>query len=89
MYYTQQRGKCCICGGNCNTVCVGCKRWYCVKTQDDKLRKMISDFIDRVEFMDGERPPSTLAINDVADDGTTKEFCVVDNGCYHIVHKEA
>jgi hypothetical protein len=39
--------------------------------------------------MDGERPPSTLAINGVADDGTTKEFCVVDNGCYHIVHREA
>jgi hypothetical protein len=50
---------------------------------------MISNSNDRVEFMDGERPPSTLAINGVADDGTTKEFCVVDNGCYHIVHKEA
>jgi hypothetical protein len=61
-----------------------------MKTRDDKLKKMISGSNDIVEFMNGARPPSTLAINGVDDDGTTtKEFCIVDNGCYHIVHRQA
>jgi hypothetical protein len=51
--------------------------------------KMISDSNDKVDFMDGERPPSGLVINGVASDGTTKEFCVVDNGCYHMWHRQS
>jgi hypothetical protein len=89
LFFTQQRGKCCICGGNTNMVCIGCKRCYCIKNHDEKLKKMISDSNDKVDFMDGERPPSELVINGVASDRTTREFCVVDNGCYHIVHREA
>jgi hypothetical protein len=89
LFFTQQRGKCCICGGNTNMVCIGCKRCYCIKNHDEKLKKMISDSNDIVDFMDGERPPSELVINGVASDRTTREFCVVDNGCYHIVHREA
>jgi hypothetical protein len=70
-------------------VCVGCKRWYCMVNRDEKLKKMITDSNDRVEFMNGDRPPSELIINGVDGDGTTKEFCIVDDACYHIVHREA
>jgi hypothetical protein len=89
LFFTQQRGKCCICGSNSNMICIGCKRCYCIKNHDEKLKKMISDSNDRVDFLDGERPPSELVIYGVADDGTTKEFCIVDNGCYHIVHRQS
>jgi hypothetical protein len=89
LYYTTTRNRCCICGGNTNMVCIGCKRWYCCKNQDQKLTKLVADTDSRVAFMDGERPPSTLAVNGVADDGRTKEFCIVDNGCFHIVHRQS
>jgi hypothetical protein len=87
LFFTQQRGKCCICGGNTNMVCIGCKRCYCIKNHDEKLKKMITDTDSRVEFMTGDRPPSELVIHGVAANGTTKEFCTVDNGCYHIWHR--
>jgi hypothetical protein len=90
LYYTKQRNKCCICGGNSNMVCVGCKRWYCCKNQDEKLKDMITNSNDRVAFMDGERPPSELVMNGVAADGiTTAKFCVVDNGCFHMWHRQS
>jgi hypothetical protein len=51
---------------------------------------MIFDFNDRVDFMDGERPPSELVINGVAADvTTTSKFCTVDNGCYHMWHQQS
>ena len=51
---------------------------------------MISDSNDRVEFMNGERPPSELVIHGVAADGTTTaKFCTVDNGCYHMWHRQS
>ena len=70
-------------------VCVGCKRWYCCKNQDQRLYSMILDTDSRVAFTDGDRPPSELIINGVDVDGTTSKFCIVDNGCYHIVHRQA
>jgi hypothetical protein len=88
LFYTKQRRKCCICDGNTNMVCVGCKRWYCCVNRDDKLMKLITDTDSRVEFMNGDRPPSELDIRGVAVDGTTtSKFCVVDNGCYHMWHR--
>ena len=51
--------------------------------------KLITDTDSRVEFMNGDRPPSELVIHGVAANGTTKEFCTVDNGCYHMRHKQS
>jgi hypothetical protein len=50
---------------------------------------MITNSNDRVAFMDGERPPSELVMNGVAADGTTANFCVVDNGCFHMWHRQS
>ena len=51
---------------------------------------MIFDTDSRVAFMDGERPPSELVMNAVAVDGTsTSKFCTVDNGCYHMWHRQS
>jgi hypothetical protein len=49
--------------------------------------KLITDTDSRVEFMTGDRPPSELIIHGVAANGTTNEFCTVDNGCYHMWHR--
>jgi hypothetical protein len=90
LFHTKTRGKCCICRGNTNMLCVGCKRWYCMVNRDEKLKQMITDSNDRVEFMNGERPPSELVIHGVAADGTTTaKFCTVDNGCYHMWHRQS
>jgi hypothetical protein len=90
LFYTKQRRKCCICDGNTNMVCVGCKRWYCCKNQDQKLTKLVTDTDSRVAFMGGDRPPSELVIHGVAADGTTtSQFCTVDNGCYHMWHRQS
>jgi hypothetical protein len=90
LFYTNQIRKCFICNTNTNGVCVGCKRWYCIKNRDEKLMKLITDTDSKVEFMTGDRPPSELVIHGVAADGTTtSKFCVVDNGCYHIWHRQS
>jgi hypothetical protein len=70
-------------------VCVGCKRWYCCKNQDEKLKDMTTNSNDRVAFMDGERLPSEFVMNGVAADGTTAKFCVVDNGCFHMWYRQS
>jgi hypothetical protein len=89
LFYTKTRNKCCICNTNTNMLCIGCKRWYCCVNRDDKLMKLITDTDSRVAFMDGERPPSELVIHGVAADSTTNEFCTVDNGCYHMWHRQS
>jgi hypothetical protein len=90
LYFTEQIKKCSICDTNSNYVCIGCKRWYCIKNRDDKFYKMILKSDSRVAFIeDGERPPSKLVIHGVANDGSTKEFCTVDNGCYHMWHRQS
>ncbi|OEU17716.1 hypothetical protein FRACYDRAFT_238144 [Fragilariopsis cylindrus CCMP1102] len=88
LYYTK-RNKCCICGVQSNFVCVICKRWYCCKNQDEKINNMILANDSRVAFLGGERPPSELVMNGVAADGSTKEFCTVENGCFHIHHRQS
>ena len=50
---------------------------------------MILNADSRVAFMDGERPPSELVMNGVAADGSTKEFCTVENGCFHMYHRQS
>ena len=50
---------------------------------------MILGTDSRVAFLDGERPPRELVIHGVASDGSTKEFCTVDNGCYHMRHRQS
>jgi hypothetical protein len=89
LYQSKQRLKCCICGSNSNMVCIICKRWYCFVNRDEKLKKLITDTDSRVKFMNGDRPPSELVIHGVATDGTTKEFCTVGNGCYHMWHRQS
>jgi hypothetical protein len=89
LFYTKTRNKCCICNTNTHMLCIGCKRWYCCVNRDDKLMKLITDTDSRVAFMDGERPPSELVIHGVAADSTTNEFCTVDNGCYHMWHRQS
>ncbi|OEU14444.1 hypothetical protein FRACYDRAFT_240987 [Fragilariopsis cylindrus CCMP1102] len=88
LYYTK-RNKCCICGVQSNFVCVICKRWYCCKNQDEKINNMILANDSRVAFLGGERPPSELVMNGVAADGSTKEFCTVENGCFHMHHRQS
>jgi hypothetical protein len=90
LYFTKQIKKCSICDTNSNYVCVGCKRWYCIKNRDTKFYNMILKSDSRVAFIeDGERPPSELVIHGVANDGSTQEFCTVDNGCYHMWHRQS
>ncbi|OEU22028.1 hypothetical protein FRACYDRAFT_232182 [Fragilariopsis cylindrus CCMP1102] len=86
---TKKRSKCCICGGNTNHVCIGCKRPYCMVNRDEKICSMILGGDSRVAFLDGERPPSELVMNGVAADGSTKEFCTVENGCFHMYHRQS
>jgi hypothetical protein len=51
---------------------------------------MITNTDSRVTFMEGDRPPSELVIQGVAANGTTTaKFCVVDNGCYHMWHRQS
>ncbi|OEU09246.1 hypothetical protein FRACYDRAFT_248581 [Fragilariopsis cylindrus CCMP1102] len=79
LYWTKQIKKCSICDTNSNYVCLGCKRWYCIKSRDEKFYNMILKSDSRVAFIeDGERPPSELVIHGVANDRSTKEFCTVD-----------
>jgi hypothetical protein len=89
LFFTNQVRKCCICNTNTNLVCIGCKRWYCIRNRDEKIKNMITNNGLAVGFLNGERPPSTLAINGVAANDTTSTFCVVDNGCYHMQHKQS
>jgi hypothetical protein len=86
LYFTKQIRKCFICNTNTNVVCIGCKRWYCIENCDQKLMKFITDTDSRVEFMTGDRPPGELVIHGVAANGNTKEFCTVENRCYHMWH---
>jgi hypothetical protein len=86
LHYTDQIRKCCICNTNTNVVCIGCKRWYCIKNRDEKIKNMITNTDLVVGFLNGERPPSELVINGVAADGTTATFCTVSNGCFHMWH---
>ena len=88
-YYTKKRGICSVCGSNFNIVCVGCKRTYCLVNQDSKLTKLVNDKDYRVGFMEGDRHAGELIIKGIADDGTEKEYCIVDNGCYHMQHQKS
>mmetsp|Transcript_5029 Transcript_5029/g.4945 ORF Transcript_5029/g.4945 Transcript_5029/m.4945 type:complete len:123 (-) Transcript_5029:68-436(-) len=67
-----------------------CKRWYCMKNQDEKITIMITDNTLPVEFVkDIGRPASKFFINGIDVCGRSDEFCTVHNGCYHMKHNDA
>ena len=88
VYKTTTRKKCCICGADTNFACIGCKRWYCMCSRDKKLTDLIANESNKVSFLNGERPPSTLVMNFVNKDGAQKSLCTAENSCYHIVHRQ-
>ena len=61
---------------------------YCLVNRDDKLTKLVNDNDYRVGFMEGDRHAGELIIKGIADDGADKEYCIVDNGCYHMQHQK-
>ena len=39
--------------------------------------------------MEGDRHAGELFSKGIADDGTEKEYCIVDNECYHMQHQKS
>ena len=53
----------------------------------EKIRKMLSNGDEAVEFLEDEQPPSFLKSMIKLEDGTIQEEMVVRNSCYHIAHQ--
>ena len=61
-----------------------------MKNRDEKVKNMITNNKLPFDFVKSiGRPASEFVINGVATCGRTDEFCIVDNGCYHMKHKDA
>ena len=83
-YVKNQRGRCNICNKYSGMYCVLCKRFYCFTNRDATIKELIDTKHPSVSFMNGKRPPASLKMCTIAQDGTTKETVTVENSCYHM-----
>ena len=84
-----ERNPCYLCNTKTSFLCIGCKRWYCLKNQHKKIHDLLLRKQDVVGFLNEVCPPSHFDIKALAADGTTSSFIKVENSCYHICHKKA
>ena len=69
-----ERNPCYLCNTKTSFLCIGCKRWYCIKSRYKKIHQLILNKNEVVGFLNEKCPPSTFNIKAVAEDGTISSF---------------